>query len=195
MSVANLDQIQEWIDLGRLDASKRITPKELIQCGIIGNVKDGVKLLARGKDKLATPIDIMISRASTEAIDAVEKAGGKVVTRYYTKQSIRWLLEGKAISSDKPLPFGPEHVEDVVAEARERGFKRRLPDPTSRPDIEYYRDPAHRGYLSHTLKPGENPSLFYGVPREKRSVKPFVREGKSRKGQRRVGKDQTLWTL
>jgi hypothetical protein len=52
----------------------------------------------------------------------------------------------------------------VLAAARESPFRYRLPDPTSREDIEYYRDPAHRGYLSHKLAPGESPSLYFRVP-------------------------------
>lgn len=40
----------------------------------------------------------------------------------------------------------------------------RLPDPTSRKDIEYYRDPAKRGYLSHMVQEGEGPSLFFKAP-------------------------------
>lgn len=47
-------------------------------------------------------------------------------------------------------------------------FKYRLPDATSRKDIEYYRDPAHRGYLSHLVKQGESPSLFFKVPGNRR---------------------------
>lgn len=45
-------------------------------------------------------------------------------------------------------------------------YKFRLPDATGRKDIEYYRDPAHRGYLTYTLKEGEGPSLFFKPPRE-----------------------------
>jgi hypothetical protein len=196
MSIANLDQIQEWIDLGRLDVSQRITPKELIQCGIVGKVTDGVKLLARGKGELKTPIDIMVSRASSEAIKAVEAAGGKIVTRHYTKQAIKWLIEGKAVSSDTPLPHGAEHVEAALAEAREKGFKRRLPDPIGRRAIEYYRDPAHRGYLSHLLKPGETPSLYYRVPTEGRDRGlRRKRASKNRVARRGGGREQTLWTL
>lgn len=52
---------------------------------------------------------------------------------------------------------------------REMGYKYRLPDPTKRRDIEYYRDPAHRGYLSHLLKPLEGPSLFFRSPAERKS--------------------------
>ncbi|KAI1326671.1 ribosomal protein L18e/L15P [Xylariaceae sp. FL0255] len=165
LSKVNIDKLQEWIDAGRIDPTKQITPKELIQSNLIGSIKDGIKLLGRGSDALRQPIDIMVSRASASAIEAVEKAGGKIVTRYYTKQSIRRLVEGKSLSTDKPLPTGPEHVEPVLDEMRARGgFFYRLPDPTSRWDIEYYRDPAHRGYMSHMLKPGESPSLFFNVP-------------------------------
>ena len=46
----------------------------------------------------------------------------------------------------------------------ERQWRYRLPDPTSRKDIEYYRDPAKRGYLSHLVPEGHGPSLFYKTP-------------------------------
>lgn len=181
MSEVNLDKLQEWIDAGRIDATKQITPKEIIQSNLVGTIKDGVKLLARGADSLKQPIDIIVSRASASAIDAVEKAGGKIMTRYYTKQTIRRLVEGKTFHTDKPLPVGPEHVEPVLQEVRRKGFAFRLADPTSRWDIEYYRDPAHRGYLSHTLKPGESPSLYFKVPpaqltKTKKAQKGTVRE-------------------
>jgi large subunit ribosomal protein L15 len=166
MMELNLDRLQEWIDAGRIDPTKPITPREIIQSGVIGkSIKDGIKLLGRGGDKLKTPVDIMVSRASASAIKAVEDAGGKIVTRYYTKEAIRRLVKGESINTDKPLPVGPEHVEGVLAKARAaKKHYYRLPDPTSREDIEYYRDPAHRGYLSHTLKPGESPSLYFKVP-------------------------------
>jgi large subunit ribosomal protein L15 len=48
-------------------------------------------------------------------------------------------------------------------------FTYRLPDPTHRKDIEYYRDPAHRGYLSHLVQPNEGPSLFFRSPAERKS--------------------------
>ena len=51
-----------------------------------------------------------------------------------------------------------------------RQLKFRLPDPTKRKDIEYYRDPAHRGYLSHLLKPLEGPSLFFRSSEERKST-------------------------
>lgn len=166
----NLTRLQAWIDAGRLDPSKPITPKELIRCRLINNVPEGVKLLAHGryesKPELKQPLQITVSRASKSAIKAVEAAGGKIVTRYYTKQAIKNLLLGKSEHSDTPLPVGKEFVESEIAKARANGFKYRLPDPVGRWHIEYYRDPAHRGYLSHQLAPGETPSLFFKVPEE-----------------------------
>ncbi|KXX82514.1 hypothetical protein MMYC01_201247 [Madurella mycetomatis] len=166
MMELNLDRLQTFIDAGRLDTTKQITPRELVLSGAVGrNIKDGIKLLARGGDTLKTPVDIIVSRASSAAIKAVETAGGKITTRYYTRDSIKRLVTGKSINSDKPLPVGPEHVENVLEKARTtKKHYYRLPDPTSRWDIEYYRDPAHRGYLSHKLQPGESPSLYFKVP-------------------------------
>lgn len=167
MSPINLNRIQEWIDQGRLDPTKPITMKELADSRCLHGVKDGVKLLARGKDELKTPINILVSRASAAAIKAVEAAGGKVTTRYYTKESCRRVLAGISDQSFFPLGMQPESPILDAATA----FRPRLPDPTSRKDIEYYRDPAHRGYLSHTVLEGQGPSLFFRAPNAKKSAK------------------------
>ncbi|KAL1840005.1 hypothetical protein VTJ49DRAFT_922 [Mycothermus thermophilus] len=171
MMEVNLEKLQKWIDTGRIDPKKQITPRELIRSNLVGNpILDGIKLLAGGKETFRTPINIVVSRASAAAIEAVERAGGKILTRYYTRDALKRLVRGEVVHTTTPLPVGPEHVNRVLGrmrhEARVSGGKKvyRLPDPTSREDIEYYRDPAHRGYLSHTLKPGESPSLFFKVP-------------------------------
>jgi large subunit ribosomal protein L15 len=150
-----------------------------------------VKLLARGKDELKTPINILVSRASAAAIEAVEAAGGKITTRYYTKHSIRRLLRGESESSF--LPLGMDSAPEATAESESpilsavRGFKYRLPDPTSRKDIEYYRDPAHRGYLSHLVEEGQGPSLFFKVPGTGAArKKKVVKAGGMAKGENRL---------
>ena len=53
----------------------------------------------------------------------------------------------------------------AVSMSSSSGYTHRLPDPTSRKDFEYYRDPAHRGYLSHTVTEGQTPSLFFKEPK------------------------------
>ncbi|KAL3423369.1 50S ribosomal protein L15 [Phlyctema vagabunda] len=167
-SPVNLDRIQSWIDQGRLDPTKPITLKELCESRCLHGIKDGVKLLARGKGELKTPINILVSRASAAAIEAIEAVGGKVTTRYYTKHSIRRLLKGESESSFTPLAMTPpsENGSPILAAASLTAspFSYRLPDPTSRKDMEYYRDPAHRGYLSHLVPEGHGPSLFFKTP-------------------------------
>ncbi|RDA93498.1 hypothetical protein CP533_3982 [Ophiocordyceps camponoti-saundersi (nom. inval.)] len=186
MSEVNLDALQAWIDKGRIDAKKPITPKEMIVSGLVNSVKDGIKLLARGT--LRQPLQLSASRASAGAIEAIEAQGGKVVTRYYTKLSMNRLARGESIHTDEPLPVGQQHVKAVLAATRKAGFKYRLPDATSRRDIEYYRDPAHRGYLSHLLKPGESPSLYWTVPPERKKV-----SGAKKRTQAQAVAVKTMW--
>lgn len=47
MSPLNLGRLQDWIDQGRIDASKPVTIKELTGSRCLHGIKDGVKLLAR----------------------------------------------------------------------------------------------------------------------------------------------------
>ncbi|KAJ2897392.1 putative 54s ribosomal protein l10 protein [Zalerion maritima] len=199
MTEINVGTIQKYIDEGRLDVKKQITVKELWDAKLLTRLRDGVKLLAGGMEELKAPIDIMVSRASTQAIAAVEAAGGKVVTRYYTKDSMARLIKGLSISTDKPLPVGRRHVAKVLEEHRARDkFYYRLPDPTGRKDIEYYRDPAHRGYMSHLLQAGESPSLFYKVPPQikKRTIaeeKAAAKLGRDASGPKKRVDTMRLW--
>jgi large subunit ribosomal protein L15 len=52
MIPVNLDRIQEAIDRGKIDPNLPITMKTLRNAGIVKNIKDGVKLLARVRSKL-----------------------------------------------------------------------------------------------------------------------------------------------
>ncbi|EEH21182.1 ribosomal protein L15 [Paracoccidioides brasiliensis Pb03] len=170
ISKVNVDRIQEWIDQGRLDPSRPITVRELAKSRCIHGVKDGVKLLGRGgKDALKQPIQIVVSRASATAIEAVEAAGGSITTRYYTRHAIKRIMSGKTdpfvslawLNAGENLTIGMGVDKPRI---KGNGFTYRLPDPTNRKDIEYYRDPAHRGYLSYLVEKGETPSLFFRAP-------------------------------
>ena len=183
MQTVPLSRIQSWIDQSRLDPGKPITIRELAASRCVSNICDGIKLLADGSEMLRTPIHVIVSRASASAIAAVEKLGGSVTTRYYTRWAIQRILRGsmdpmhslksdtliggEAQDGDVERAVGEEEVEsEVVATLppRRTGFQHRLPDPTSRKDIEYYRDPEHRGYLSHLVMEGQTPSLFFRAP-------------------------------
>ena len=172
MSPINLNRIQYWINQGRLDPTQPITLKELNASKCIHGVKDGVKLLARGKEELTTPINLIVSKASAEAISAVEKLGGSVTTRYYTKFAIKNIKQGKmdpVHSLQSRIQLAPTTSEAAEAVAVDVDYdigryQYRLPDPTSRKDLEYYRDSAKRGYLSHMVEEGHGPSLFFKTP-------------------------------
>ena len=160
----NLSKISSWISQSRLDPTRPITIKELRESRCVSNVKDGVKLLAKGSEELRTPINIVISRASAQAIAAIEAAGGSVTTRYYTNHAIRQICAGKMDPVNSLQSAFPQQDEEGKEGGARRRYLYRLPDPTSRKEIEYYRDPAHRGYLSHLVPEGQGPSLFFKTP-------------------------------
>jgi large subunit ribosomal protein L15 len=115
---------------------------------------------------------IIVSRASAAAIAAVEKAGGTVTTRYYTPFSVQKIRQGlmdPIHSMESRIQVAgeaePPKPEDLVY--TKNGYKYRLPDPLSRKALEYYRDEAHRGYLSYTVEEGQGPSLFFKTPEER----------------------------
>ncbi|KAJ3369305.1 YmL10 [Allomyces arbusculus] len=137
----NVDKLQRWIDVGRLDPSKPITMKELYDSRLIHSVKDGVKLLGDGAAYLKTPVQIEVTQASQSAIEAVEKVGGKVISVYYNTLGLRALV--------KPHKF--------------RILPRRA-EPTSTRELDYYADPANRGYIALGVKPTypAPTATFYG---------------------------------
>jgi large subunit ribosomal protein L15 len=72
----NLGRLQAAIEAGKVDAGKTIDAAALQAAGLVGNVRDGVRLLARGE--LKTKVTIEVVGASKAAIEAVEKLGGSV---------------------------------------------------------------------------------------------------------------------
>ncbi len=74
-AVVNLDTIQKAVDAGKLKA-EAIDVDTLMSAGVISKKLDGVRLLARGA--LTAKVVISVNSASKAAVEAVEKAGGKV---------------------------------------------------------------------------------------------------------------------
>lgn len=73
----NLDRLQDAITKGKLNAGETITGAALVAAGVLGSVKDGIRLLGRGA--VTSKITIEVAGATAGAVAAVEKAGGKVV--------------------------------------------------------------------------------------------------------------------
>ena len=75
-SVLNLGDLQEAIDAGKLDAKTPVTIELLVDNGIVRPNRYGVKLLSKGE--LKTKVEVLVTKASKSAVEAVEKLGGKV---------------------------------------------------------------------------------------------------------------------
>jgi len=72
----NLGALQRAIDTGRLDAKNAVDAAALQAAGLIKQLRDGVRLLAKGE--LKAKLTIQMAGASKAALAAVEKAGGTV---------------------------------------------------------------------------------------------------------------------
>ena len=76
-STINLGRLQEAIDKKMIDPKKAIDEDTLVKAKVIRRKKDGVRLLGNGEIK--TKVDLKITGGATKAaVEAVEKAGGKV---------------------------------------------------------------------------------------------------------------------
>ncbi|SCW52695.1 large subunit ribosomal protein L15 [Sphingobium faniae] len=75
-AIVNLGAVQKAIDSGKLDAKVAIDHAALKAASLARGGKDGVRLL--GKGELTAKISFVVAGASKGAIEAVEKAGGKV---------------------------------------------------------------------------------------------------------------------
>jgi large subunit ribosomal protein L15 len=75
-AVINLGSLQKFIDAGKLDAKAEIDEAALVTSGLVRRRRDGVRLLAKGE--LTAKVALKLTGASKAAVEAVEKAGGKV---------------------------------------------------------------------------------------------------------------------
>ena len=83
----NVGGIQKAIDDKKIDAKKPITADVLQAAGLVGRIKDGVRVLAKGT--ITAKIDIQVNGASKAAVAAIEAAGGKVTVAAPAKASAK----------------------------------------------------------------------------------------------------------
>ena len=75
-AVVNLGLIQKFVDAKKLDAKKAITEDVLVETGVVRRKLDGVRILAKGE--ISAKVQLEVTGASKSAVEAVEKAGGKL---------------------------------------------------------------------------------------------------------------------
>jgi large subunit ribosomal protein L15 len=75
--IVNLGRLQQAIEAGKLAPDLTIDGAALVAAGVLRRLRHGVRLLGAGE--LRAAVTISVAGASKSAIEAVEKAGGKVV--------------------------------------------------------------------------------------------------------------------
>lgn len=116
----NVGRLQAAIDKKILDAKKPITVDALSEAGIIGAVKDGVRLLGHGE--LTAKLAIEVTGASAGAVKAVEKAGGSVTIVELPKR----------VAKDKPVK-AKEKAETAKAETKPKAEKKPAAKKAAKP--------------------------------------------------------------
>ena len=87
LETLNLSSVAYHLEKGHLNSDETITMKSLVDAGVVSKINRGVKLLGKGAEKfnaLNTPINLEVSDASAEAIDAVKRSGGNLKVVYRT---------------------------------------------------------------------------------------------------------------
>ena len=72
----NLGRLQKAVDLGVIKAGDVLDHAALLNAGLTGKAKDGVRLLAKGT--LTAALTLKVAGVSAAARAAVEKAGGSI---------------------------------------------------------------------------------------------------------------------
>lgn len=72
----NIGRLQKAVDEKVIGEGDTITVNSLVEAGILRRVKDGVRILAKGD--LKAKLTIEAAGASKAAVEAIEKAGGKI---------------------------------------------------------------------------------------------------------------------
>ena len=75
-AVFNIGDLQKFVDSKKLDAKKAVSAESLREAGLLKGRYDGIRILARGEVK--AKLNIEAAGASKAAVEAVEKAGGKI---------------------------------------------------------------------------------------------------------------------
>jgi large subunit ribosomal protein L15 len=78
LAEVNLWRIAQAIEAGKLDITKPIDGKALVEAGVLRRVRDGVRLL--GKGELTAKVDLTVYSSTVSAAKAIEAAGGKLTT-------------------------------------------------------------------------------------------------------------------
>ena len=116
-----------------MKASEPITMKLLFEKGVVTKIKNGVKILGKGADRirsLGVPINIEASDATKSAIEAVASTGGQISVKYRTPLIMRYYLKPhkfpEYVSLKTPMP--PPKKVKKLEKLRAKGLEVEYPD-------------------------------------------------------------------
>eukprot|EP01015_Nassula_variabilis_P013691 TRINITY_DN2127_c0_g1_i5.p1 TRINITY_DN2127_c0_g1~~TRINITY_DN2127_c0_g1_i5.p1 ORF type:complete len:299 (+),score=41.88 TRINITY_DN2127_c0_g1_i5:125-1021(+) len=117
----NLSTLMYYVNTGKIDATRKITLRDMYQAGIFNSIKYGVKLLGRGATYISQPLHLEVSDASEQAIKSVKQAGGSVSCVYRTRLKVQEHITPKKypIPLDEPLP--PQKEVNKLEDIKKRG--------------------------------------------------------------------------
>ena len=78
-SILNLGELQRAVDDKRIKTGDSLNEASLVEAGLAKASLHGIKLLAKGE--LKAKLTIEVTKASKAAIEALEKAGGRVTVK------------------------------------------------------------------------------------------------------------------
>ena len=76
-AVINLGLIEKFIGLGKLDIKAEITEDMLVEAGLTGHKRDGIRILNKGV--ITSKVKLSVTGASAAATEAVAAAGGTLM--------------------------------------------------------------------------------------------------------------------
>jgi large subunit ribosomal protein L15 len=101
----NVGAVQAAIDAKTLDVKNPVTVQALLDAGLIGRVRDGVRLLGDGEIK--TKVAFEVTGASGGAVKAVEAAGGSVTLTPMPRRAPKADGDGKPKKERKAAAKSP----------------------------------------------------------------------------------------
>jgi len=121
----NLSNLAYYISKGKLDPKNTITIKDLYNCGAIAKVREGVKLLGKGQEKIPylPPINVEVSDASKNAISKIKENGGNVSIKYRTKLTLKYHVKPHKFHNPILDPVPPQRKVERLNNLKEKGAR------------------------------------------------------------------------
>ncbi len=120
----NLGSIQAAVDSKRLNPSEPVTIEALQKAGLVGNSRDGVRLLAKGEIK--AKLTVKLTGASRAAVAAVEAAGGSVEVE---RKPVERVVRDRAAEYEKTLKDKPAEAPKAKPAGKSAGDKPKAEKP------------------------------------------------------------------